>query len=66
MIGRLLLPFSAVYRAGIALRHVAYRHGLFKTHRLNRPVISVGNLTVGGTGKTPLVMYIAERLLDRG
>ena len=66
MIGRLLLPFSAVYRAGIALRHLAYRHGLFKTHRLNRPVISVGNLTVGGTGKTPLVMYIAERLVDRG
>jgi tetraacyldisaccharide 4'-kinase len=66
MIGRLLLPFSEGYRAGIALRHLAYRYGLFKTRRLNRPVISVGNLTVGGTGKTPLVMFIAERLLDRG
>lgn len=63
---RLLLPFAEGYRAGIALRHLAYRFGLFKTRRLNRPVISVGNLTVGGTGKTPLVMYIAERLFDRG
>jgi len=45
---------------------MAYRYGLLKTRRLNRPVISVGNLTVGGTGKTPLVMHIAERLLERG
>ena len=66
MTGRLLWPFAAGFRAGLALRHAAYRFGLFKTHRLNRPVVSVGNLTLGGTGKTPLVMYIAERLLDRG
>jgi tetraacyldisaccharide 4'-kinase len=63
---RILLPFAAGYRTGLALRQIAYRSGLFKMRRLNRPVISVGNLTVGGTGKTPLVMFIAERLLDRG
>ncbi len=66
MISRLLLPFAAGYRAGLKLRQIAFRYGLFRTRRLNRPVVSVGNLTVGGTGKTPLVMFIAERLLDRG
>lgn len=63
---RLLFPFSLGFRAGIGLRRLAYRHGIFKTHRLNRPVVSVGNLTIGGTGKTPLVWWIAERLLDLG
>jgi len=63
---RLFWPFAAGLRAGLALRRAAYRYGLFPRHHLNRPVVSVGNLTVGGTGKTPLVMYIAERLLERG
>ena len=66
VISRFLLPLSAGYGAGLAVRRLAYRYGFFKSRRLNRPVISVGNLTVGGTGKTPLVMYIAERLLERG
>lgn len=63
---RLLTPLALGFRAGIELRRLAYRSGIFKTHRLNRPVVSVGNLTVGGTGKTPLVAWIAERLLDLG
>jgi tetraacyldisaccharide 4'-kinase len=62
----LLLPFSAGYRLGVALRHAGYKHGWFKTRRLARPVVSVGNLTVGGTGKTPLVECIAKILLRRG
>jgi tetraacyldisaccharide 4'-kinase len=62
----LLLPFSAVFRFGVALRHAGYQHGWFKTHRLARPVVSVGNLTAGGTGKTPLVACIAKILLRRG
>lgn len=66
MISRVLLPLAAGYRTGLKLRQLAYRYGIFKTRRLNRPVVSVGNLTVGGTGKTPLVMYIAQRLLDQG
>jgi tetraacyldisaccharide 4'-kinase len=66
MVSRWFLPFAAGFRAGLALRRAAYRYGLAKTRRLNRPVVSVGNLTVGGTGKTPLVMYIAERLLEHG
>jgi len=63
---RLLFPLSLGFRAGIGLRRMAYRHGILKAHRLNRPVVSVGNLTVGGTGKTPLVEWIAQRLLDLG
>jgi tetraacyldisaccharide 4'-kinase len=50
----------------VALRQAGYKRGWFKTRRLARPVVSVGNLTVGGTGKTPLVAYIAKILLRRG
>lgn len=62
----LLLPLSAGFRIGVALRHAGYQHGWFKTRRLDRPVVSVGNLTVGGTGKTPLVTCVANILLRRG
>ncbi len=62
----LLLPFSAGFRLGVALRHAGYQRGWFKTRRLARPVVSVGNLTVGGTGKTPLVACVAKILLRRG
>lgn len=62
----LLLPLAAAFRLGVALRHAAYQRGWLKTRRLSRPVVSVGNLTVGGTGKTPLVACIAKILLRRG
>ena len=61
-----LLPLSAVFRLGVALRHAGYRRGWLKTHQLSRPVVSIGNLTVGGTGKTPLVACLANILLRRG
>ena len=62
----LLQLLSAVFGAGVSLRRVAYRRGWFQTHRLNRPVVSVGNLSVGGTGKTPLVVLIARTLVAGG
>jgi tetraacyldisaccharide 4'-kinase len=62
----LLLPISAGFRFGVALRHAGYKRGWFKVRRLARPVVSVGNLTVGGTGKTPLVACVANLLLRRG
>jgi tetraacyldisaccharide 4'-kinase len=65
-VNTLLQPISSVFQAGVALRHVAYRRGWLKTRRLNRPVVSVGNLSVGGTGKTPLVILMAESLLAGG
>ncbi len=62
----LLLPFSAAFRFGVALRNAGYKRGWLKTRRLARPVVSVGNLTAGGTGKTPLVVCVAKILLGRG
>jgi tetraacyldisaccharide 4'-kinase len=48
------------------MRHIAYRRGWLKVRRLNRPVVSVGNLSVGGTGKTPLVILMAKTLRAAG
>ena len=62
----LLWPLSVPYGAVAHLRARAYRKGILKQQRLDAVVISVGNLTVGGTGKTPMVIWIAERLLSKG
>lgn len=62
----MLLPLAAVYGAVTALRRLAYRRGWVATHRVDAPVIVVGNLTVGGGGKTPLVMHLARLLVARG
>jgi tetraacyldisaccharide 4'-kinase len=57
---------SLVYGLVIRLRNLAYYLGLFRTTRATVPVISVGNLTTGGTGKTPCVEYVADLLRDEG
>jgi tetraacyldisaccharide 4'-kinase len=62
----LLWPASLPYGAAAHLRARAYRKGILRQRRLDGVVISVGNLTVGGTGKTPMVLWIAERLLSEG
>lgn len=62
----LLWPLSAAYGALVRLRALAYARGWLKSKRLRGVVISVGNLTVGGTGKTPLIVWLAERLLAQG
>jgi tetraacyldisaccharide 4'-kinase len=61
-----LAPFGALYSAAVKARAAGYQNHFLKTHRVSAPVISVGNITVGGTGKTPLVQWLAERLADRG
>jgi len=62
----LLWPASVIYGDLSRLRARLYAQGTLKTKRLSAPVISVGNLTVGGTGKTPMVIFLAERLLAEG
>jgi tetraacyldisaccharide 4'-kinase len=59
----LLWPLTLPYGAAAHLRARAYRKGILKQQHLDGTVISVGNLTTGGTGKTPMVLWIAERLL---
>ena len=61
-----LLPLSALYCAVVALRRGAYHVGLKKVQRLTVPVIVVGNISVGGTGKTPLVGWLAQFLREQG
>jgi tetraacyldisaccharide 4'-kinase len=61
-----LAPLSGLYELVVARRDGLYRSGVFQQRRVDAPVISVGNLTVGGTGKTPLVKWIAQRLADEG
>jgi tetraacyldisaccharide 4'-kinase len=61
-----LPPLSMLYGAVTRTRLSLYRRGTFHTTRLERPVISVGNITTGGTGKTPLVEWVARALASRG
>jgi tetraacyldisaccharide 4'-kinase len=61
-----LLPLSAVYGLGVRIRNALYRRGIRKTYDVEVPVISVGNLTTGGTGKTPLVELLASRMAEKG
>jgi tetraacyldisaccharide 4'-kinase len=63
---RLLWPLSTLYSLGSRTRVRCYRRGIFKVRRLPGTVISVGNLTMGGTGKTPMALWIAERLAAEG
>lgn len=57
---------SRCYGIGVAVRNTLYRQGVYKSRRLPCKVISVGNLTVGGTGKTPMAIDIAQRLRGLG
>ncbi len=59
-------PLSAVYGAIIGARNRRYESGALKTRRLQAPVISIGNLSVGGSGKTPFLIALGELLKQRG
>lgn len=61
-----LLPFSFLFKIIVLCRRMLYRLKLLKTTRLPVPVIVVGNITVGGTGKTPLVIWLANFLIENG
>jgi tetraacyldisaccharide 4'-kinase len=61
-----LLPLSAIYAAASRLRRLGYAKHWRRSTPLTRPVIVIGNLSVGGTGKTPLVCWLAVRLTGMG
>jgi tetraacyldisaccharide 4'-kinase len=65
-LARLLSPLAWLYGMIAVLRRKAYKNGLLSTHQLSIPVVIVGNITVGGTGKTPLVIWIYHYLKSIG
>src|SRR5258706_625109 len=62
----LLAPAAALYRAVVVTRGKLYDWGLFRAKRFSVPVLSVGNLSVGGTGKTPVAAWFARRFAEMG
>jgi tetraacyldisaccharide 4'-kinase len=66
MMRRLFLPLTPLYRAAVAVKNTAFDHGWTTARQLRRPVISVGNISVGGSGKTPFVIYLAKLLSRQG
>jgi len=62
----LLLPVSGIFYVLVKIRRFLYKIGLFKTHAFDTPVVVVGNITVGGTGKTPIVMALVKHFKQQG
>lgn len=62
----LLLPLSLLFGIVVSLRRWLYRHGWLRSERLPVPVIVIGNISVGGAGKTPLTLWLAQTLRDAG
>ncbi len=61
-----LLPLAALYQLGVAVKNQAYARGWMRPAQLRYPVVSIGNLSVGGAGKTPLTIYLAQLLTTAG
>jgi tetraacyldisaccharide 4'-kinase len=59
-------PLSAIFGAGVAIRNVLYDRHVFQVKKLARPVVSIGNISVGGSGKTPFVIALGQLLTERG
>jgi len=62
----LLLPLGGIFHFLVAVRRMAYRCGWWRSERLAVPVVVIGNITVGGSGKTPLTLWLAQRLQQSG
>jgi tetraacyldisaccharide 4'-kinase len=59
-------PFSAIFGAGVAIRNALYDRRIFPVKKLARPVVSIGNISVGGSGKTPFVIELGQLLTELG
>ena len=66
LFGALLAPLSYLYGPVLRLRRALYRKGVLATRRAGLPVISIGGVRVGGSGKTPFAMWMARKLTERG
>jgi tetraacyldisaccharide 4'-kinase len=64
--GIILAPLGALYSAATRARRALYKAGALRVHKISAPVISVGNITTGGTGKTPLVEWVARAVAKEG
>ncbi|MFZ0482340.1 MAG: tetraacyldisaccharide 4'-kinase, partial [Desulfobacterales bacterium] len=62
----LLSMASKVYGGAVKLRRIFYKNGILISKRLSCPIISIGNITVGGTGKTPMTIYVAQVVKNLG
>ncbi len=58
----ILIPISWIYGLIMVLRNCFYDWGWFRTHHFSVPVVSIGNIMAGGAGKTPITMYLLEKL----
>ena len=65
-VGIVLAPLSVVFRVAMTVRRWMYTRGLLKRIQVSRPVVVVGNLTTGGTGKTPIVIWLVEAFKEQG
>jgi tetraacyldisaccharide 4'-kinase len=61
-----MTTLSSIFGAAVSARNKLYDHGTLSARRLQRPVVSIGNLSVGGSGKTPFVIMLGELLQARG
>lgn len=66
LLSTLLVPLALAYALAVSFRRFLYRTGRLRSERCAAPVVIVGNITVGGTGKTPLVLALAAALRERG
>lgn len=65
-LGIVLIPFAWLYSLIIMIRRLCYQSGLIAVNQVDAPVIIIGNISVGGTGKTPLVIWLAEYFKKKG
>ena len=64
-IKHLLFPLATIYRLIVFWRNVLYNHNFFISRKLPAKIISVGNITTGGTGKTPAVIFLTQHFLQK-